>query len=105
MYTQTDTLLRFVLLAEHSRHQGLDCMQTNLPCAAILHATMLKPMHASCRRLAAKHVDEGGSAAPPPPSGSTPAGHDDGLGPILPDFGSLLHADKPDARRYAKLHV
>ena len=50
-------------------------------------------------RLAAKQVDEGGSAAPPPPSGSTPAGHDDGLGPILPDFGSLLHADKPDARR------
>lgn len=49
--------------------------------------------------LAAKHMDEGGSAAPPPPSGSTPAGHDDGLGPILPDFGSLLHADKPDARR------
>ncbi|DBA76458.1 TPA: hypothetical protein ACH3X2_008527 [Trebouxia sp. C0005] len=49
--------------------------------------------------LAAKHVEEGGSAAPPPPSGSTPAGHDDGLGPILPDFGSLLHADKPDARR------
>ncbi|DBA81560.1 TPA: hypothetical protein ACH3X1_007333 [Trebouxia sp. C0004] len=49
--------------------------------------------------LAAKHADEGGSAAPPPPSGSTPAGHDDGLGPILPDFGSLLHADKPDARR------
>lgn len=50
-------------------------------------------------RLATKQVDEGGSAAPPPPSGSTPAGHDDGLGPILPDFGSLLHADKPDARR------
>ena len=50
-------------------------------------------------RLAAKHADEGGAAAPPPPTGSTPAGHDDGLGPILPDFGSLLHADKPDARR------
>ncbi len=80
-------------------------MQTNLPCTAILHGTMLKQMHASCHRLAAKHVDEGGSAAPPPPSGSTPAGHDDGLGPILPDFGSLLHADKPDARRCAKLHV
>ncbi|KAL3152348.1 hypothetical protein ABBQ32_001411 [Trebouxia sp. C0010 RCD-2024] len=49
--------------------------------------------------LAAKHADEGGAAAPPPPSGSTPAGHDDGLGPILPDLGSLLHADKPNARR------
>ena len=62
------------------------------------------PQHASltwavCIRLAAKQVDAGGAAAPHPPSGSTPAGHDDGLGPILPDFGSLLHADKPDARR------
>ena len=65
---------------------------------------MLKQTRTSCR-MAAKHMDEGGSAAPPPPSGSTPAGHDDGLGPILPDFGSLLHADKPDARRCAKLHV
>lgn len=54
-------------------------------------------------RLAAKHVDEGGAAAPPPPTGSTPAGHDDGLGPILPDFGSLLHADKPDVRRSVSL--
>ena len=51
-------------------------------------------------RLPGKHRDEGGAAAPPPPSGSTPAGHDDGLGPILPDLGSLLlHADKPNARR------
>lgn len=50
-------------------------------------------------RLAAKHVDEGGAAVPPSASGSTPAGHDDGLGPILPDLGSLLHADKPNARR------
>ncbi len=138
MHTQLDTLLRLILLAEHSRRHRVKCMQTNLPCSAILHATMqkhdidmiiiiiiiiininiiiittftiittivtLKQIHASCR-MAAKHMDEGGSAAPPPPSGSTPAGHDDGLGPILPDFGSLLHADKPDARRCAKLHV
>ena len=51
-------------------------------------------------RLASKHVDEGGAAVPPSASGSTPAGHDDGLGPILPDLGSLLHADKPNARRF-----
>ena len=70
---------------------ALTCLQIDVASEAIctLHC-----------RLAAKQVDEGGSAAPPPPSGSIPAGHDDGLGPILPDFGSLLHADKPDARRY-----
>ena len=76
------------MTAVRQHHNSLTCV-----------ANVLDLMFASPCRLAAKQLDEGGSAAPPPPSGSTPAGHDDGLGPILPDFGSLLHADKPDARR------